>query len=131
MSDIFILCDHVSSPTCLERHGNHRENEGMNEEWRVVDERTTDVPSYNTFNMWTVSCEWYDVWRLTGWPQHRGLHPLLFSNCSMMDLYLQPKHSSWSKFIMGLSATTFLLKGNSANTINTNLSSKPLRIQNK
>ena len=158
MSDIFILCDHVSSPICLEKHGNHRENEGMNEEWRVVDERTTDVPSYNTFNMWTVSSDvsiqrrhWQplsvhlwaycthsahdvndnDVWRLTGWPQHRGLHPLLFSNCSMMDLYLQPKHSSWSKLIMGLSATTFLLKGNSANTINTNLSSKSLRIQNQ
>ena len=32
MSDIFILCDHVSSPIRLEKHGNHRENEGMNEE---------------------------------------------------------------------------------------------------
>ena len=107
------------------------------------------------FNMWTVSSDvsiqrrhwqplsvhlWaycthpaHDVNDVTceGWPQHRGLRPLLFSNCSMMDLYLQPKHSSWSKLIMGLSATTFLLKGNSANTINTNLSSKPLRIQNQ
>ena len=28
MSDIFILCDHVSSPICLEKHGNHGENDG-------------------------------------------------------------------------------------------------------
>ena len=32
MSDIFILCDHVSSPICLEKHGNHGENDGMNKE---------------------------------------------------------------------------------------------------
>ena len=65
-------------------------------EWRVVDDRTTDMSSYNTiFNMWTVSsdvsiqdiqrrhwqplfvsllyppspwCEWCDVWRLTTTP---------------------------------------------------------------
>ena len=67
----------------------------MNEEWTVVDETTTDVPSYNTF--WHVNrklgrlhtkaplaaalspfmsllyppnpwCEWCDVWRLTTTP---------------------------------------------------------------
>ena len=74
--------------------------------WRVADERTADVPSYNIiyFNMWTVSSDvspqrrhWQllsvhlwaygthpshdvnDVMRV-GWPQHRGLCALLFSN---------------------------------------------------
>ena len=107
------------------------------------------------FNMWTVSSDisiqrrhWQPLsvhlWAYCthpahevndvmceGWPQHQGLCPLLFSNCAVMDLYLQPKHSSWSKLIMGLSATTFLLKDNSTNTINTNLSSKSLRILNQ
>ena len=68
--------------------------EWMNE-WRVVDDRTADVPSYNTFfNMWTVSLDvsiqrhhWQTLsvhlWAYCtheGWPQHRGLRPLLFSN---------------------------------------------------
>ena len=69
---------------------------------RVVDERTTDVLSLQyIFNMWTVSSDvsiqrnhwqplsvhlWsycthptHDV-MCEGWPQHRGLRPLLFSN---------------------------------------------------
>ena len=77
-------------------------------EWRVVDDRTTDMSSYNTiFNMWTVSSDvsiqdiqrrhWQPLsvhlWAYCthpvhdvndvmceGWPQHRGLRPLLFSN---------------------------------------------------
>ena len=73
---------------------------------RVVDERTTDVPSYNTFNMWTVNLDvsiqrrhWQPLsahlWAYSncthpthdvndvmseGWPHHQGLHSLLFSN---------------------------------------------------
>ena len=79
-------------------------NEWMNE-WRVVDERTTDVPSFQCiFNMRTVSSDaniqrrqWQPLsvhlWAycthpnhdvndvmFEGWPQHRGLRPLLFSN---------------------------------------------------
>ena len=78
-------------------------NEWMNE-WRVVDERTTDVPSLQYFNMWTVSSDvsiqrrhWQPLsvhlWAYCtrsphdvndvmceGWPQHRDLRPLLFSN---------------------------------------------------
>ena len=74
-------------------------------EWRVVDERTTDVPYLQyIFNMWTVSSDvsiqrrhWQPLsvhlWAYCthpthdvndvmceGWPQHRGLRPLLFSN---------------------------------------------------
>ena len=77
-------------------------------EWRVVDDRTTDVPPYNTFfNMWTVSSDvsiqrrhWQPLsvhlWAYCthpthdvndvmceGWPQHRGLRSLLFSNSGM------------------------------------------------
>ena len=74
-------------------------------EWRDVDERTTYVPSLQyIFNMWTVSSDvstkrrywqplsvhlWASYTHPThdvndvmceGWPQHRGLRPLLFSN---------------------------------------------------
>ena len=74
-------------------------------EWRVIDERTTDVPSLQyIFNMWTVSSDisvqrrhwqllsvylWayrthptHDVNDVMceGWPHHRGLHSLLFLN---------------------------------------------------
>ena len=77
-------------------------------EWRVVDDRTTDVSSYKTFfNLRTVSSDvsiqdiqrrqWQPLsvhlWAYCthpahyvndvmceGWPQHRGLRPLLFSN---------------------------------------------------
>ena len=73
--------------------------------WRVVDERTTDVHPFTIhFNMWTVRSDiniqrrhWqplsvhlcaysthptHDVNDVMceGWPQHRGLRPLLFSN---------------------------------------------------
>ena len=71
---------------------------------RVVDERTTDVPSLQYFNMWTVSSDvsiqrrhWQPLsvhlWAsrthpthyvndvmCEGWPHHRDLRPLLFSN---------------------------------------------------
>ena len=80
-------------------------------EWRVVDDRTRDLSSYNTFfNMWTVSSgvSMQDIQRhywqplsvhlwaycthlahdvndvmCEGWPQHRGLRSLLFSNSGM------------------------------------------------
>ena len=85
-----------------------RERERVRE--RVVHERTTNVPSLQYFNMWTVSSDvsiqrrhWQplsvhlrayctnptrDVNDVTceGWPQHRGLRPLLFSNSGVGSL---------------------------------------------
>ena len=85
--------------------------------WRVVDERTTDVPSYNTFNTWAVSSDvsiqrrhwqplsahlWaycthptHDVNDVNdvmseGWPRHRGLRPLLFSNSGVGSFGVGP-----------------------------------------
>ena len=84
-------------------------------EWRVVDGRITDVPSY----MRTVSsdvciqrCHWQPLsvhlWAYCphathdvndviskGWPQHRGLRPLLFSNCSVGSFYVPQERDNF------------------------------------
>ena len=71
-------------------------NEWMNE-WRVLDERTTDAPSYNTFLhvnskfgrqhtkalLLAALSPFMSLLYPEGWPQHRGLRPLLFSNCGV------------------------------------------------
>ena len=91
-------------------------NEWMNE-WRVVDERTTDVPYLQyILNMWTVSsdvsiqkapltaalspfmsllyppnpwCEWCDVWRLTTTPGSTS--PTLFQQwCGFFYVLQEP-----------------------------------------
>ena len=79
----------------------------------VIDERTTDVLSYNIYiyiyiNMWTVSSDVSTErhhWQLPsflwaypthevndvmfeGWSHHRGLRPLLFSNSGVGSFYI-------------------------------------------
>ena len=99
---IIACCEDISDRYCIQKSNNDH-FEWINE-WRVEDERTTDVPSYIHFNMWTVSSDvsvqrrhWQPLsvhlWAYCthptrdvndmmseGWPQHRGLRLLLFSN---------------------------------------------------
>ena len=62
-------------------------------EWRVVDERTTDMPSdisiqrrhwhplsVHLWGYWTHPTHDVTDVMSEGWPQHQGLHPLLYSN---------------------------------------------------
>ena len=100
-SDMSAIC---TASAVLPQPTGPKTNKGwMNEEWRVVDETTTDSLPY-IFNMWTVSSDvsiqrrhWQPLsvhlWAYCthpthdvndvmceGWPQHRGLRPQLFSN---------------------------------------------------
>ena len=93
--------------------------------WRVVDEKTTDVPSYNTYFKHVNSKLWRqhtkaplaaafspfmsllyppNPWSMhvndvmwESWPQHRGLRPLLFSNSGVGSFTSHKNQISVSK----------------------------------